>query len=141
MNYYANDEERVRLIGGLRDLAEFLDGNPQVPAPRFTDLFVFPPAGSDAEMFAEIDVIAGQIGVTATDADIPSGHYSAVRDFGPVRYRAVAIPHSARNDSEGANSDAAGSHPRFRRPHRRETHGRPAPGGHRHPGAVTTASG
>ena len=34
MNYYANNEERVRLIGGLRDLAEFLDQNPLVPAPR-----------------------------------------------------------------------------------------------------------
>ena len=58
MSYYANSEERAELIAGLRDLADFLDQDPQVPAPRFTDLFVFPPDGSDAEMFAEIDVIA-----------------------------------------------------------------------------------
>jgi hypothetical protein len=101
MNYYANDEERVRLIAGLRDLAEFLDQNPQVPSPRYTSLLVFPPTGPDAEMFAEVDVIAREIGVTASDADSPAaGHYSAVRDFGPVQYRAVAIPHSARNQSE-----------------------------------------
>ena len=62
MSYYANSEERAELIAGLRELAEFLDQNPQVPAPRSTDLLVFPPDGSDAEMFAEIDVIAGQIG-------------------------------------------------------------------------------
>ena len=101
MNYYANDEERVRLIAGLRDLAEFLDQNPQVPAPSHADLFVFSPKGSDAEMFTEIDVIAEQIGVTAS-ADDPAGHYRAVRDFGPVQYRAVAIPNRARNKNEEA---------------------------------------
>ena len=102
MSYYANSEERTALIAGLRNLAEFLDQNPRIPAPRRTDLLVFPPSGSDAEKFAEIDVIAGQIGTTASDAGSPAGHYSAVRDFGPVQYRAIAIPCSARkNETEG----------------------------------------
>ena len=100
MSYYANSEERAGLIAGLRDLAEFLDKHPSVPAPRRTDMFVFPPVGTDAQMFAEIDAIACQIGATASDADSPAGHYSAYRDFGPVQYRAIAIPHSAR-DNEG----------------------------------------
>lgn len=99
MDYYANDEERIRIIAGLRDLAEFLDQNPQVPAPRYADMLVFPSTGSDAEMFAEIDVIAEQIGVTPS-ADEPTGHYHAVRYFGPVQYRAVAIP-NARHDEGG----------------------------------------
>jgi hypothetical protein len=98
MSNYANSDERSGLIAGLRELAEFLDQNPQIPAPRRTDLLVFPPKGSDAEMFAEIDVIAKRIGTTASDADSPAGHYSAVRDFGPVQYRAVAIPNAARGD-------------------------------------------
>ena len=101
MSCYANSEERPRLISGLRDLAEFLDKNPGVPAPPRTDVLVFPPVGSDAEMFAEIDAIAERIGVTASDADSPTGHYSAVRGFGRVQYRAVAIPLRARNHSEG----------------------------------------
>jgi hypothetical protein len=101
MNYYANEEERQRLIAGLRELAEFLSQNPQVPAPRSTDLLVFPPNGSDAEMFAEIDAIAGDIGALASDVGSPRGHYSAVREFGPIRYRAVAIPNRARNHVEG----------------------------------------
>ena len=95
MNYYANDEQRVRLVAGLRNLADFLDRNPDVPAPWEADLLVFPPEASDAEMFAEIDTIAELIGSTASDTDSPRGHYSAVRDFGPVQYRAVVIPHSA----------------------------------------------
>jgi hypothetical protein len=100
MNYSSNDEKRVRLIAGLRDLADFLDQKPLVPVPWGTDVLVFPAEASDAEMFAEIDTIAELIGSTASDADSPRGHYSAVRDFGPVQYRAVAIPHSAR-DNEG----------------------------------------
>ena len=99
MSNYANSEERAALIAGLRELAEFLDRHPQVPAPRRTDLLVFPPAGSDAEMFAEIDVIAGQIGVTASDADSPPATTARSASFGPSQYRAVAIPHSARNES------------------------------------------
>jgi hypothetical protein len=73
MSYYANSDERTGLITGLRELAEFLDQNPQIPAPRHADLLVFPPAGSDAEMFAEIDVIADLIAVTANDSDSPAG--------------------------------------------------------------------
>jgi hypothetical protein len=96
MNYYANDEQRARLVAGLRDLADFLDRNPEVPAPWGTDLLVFPPEASDAEMFAEIDTIAELIGSTASDDGSPSGHYSAVRSFGPVQYRAIAIPRRAR---------------------------------------------
>jgi hypothetical protein len=63
-------------------------------------VLVFPAVESDADMFAEFDTIAELIGSTASDADSPRGHYSAVRDFGSVQYRAVAIPHSAR-DNEG----------------------------------------
>lgn len=101
MSYYANSEERSDLIGGLRHLANFLDRNPEVPAPRQTEMLVFPPVGSDAEMIAEIDAIAMRIGATASDADSPAGHYSAARYFGPVQYRAVAIPHSARDHESG----------------------------------------
>jgi hypothetical protein len=100
MNYYGNDEERVWLIAGLRDLANFLDQNPDVPVPWRPEVLVFPTEASDSEMFAEIDTIAELIGSDASDAESPRGHYSAVRTFGPVQYRAVAIPHSAR-DNEG----------------------------------------
>lgn len=102
MSYYANPEERDRLIAGLRELAEFLDQNRQVPTPRYTDVLFFPAEGADAEMFAEIDTIAEQIGVTASRNDDPASHYIAYRDFGPVQYRAVAIPQSARAENRKA---------------------------------------
>jgi hypothetical protein len=101
MIYQANSEERERLIAGLRELADFLAQNPDVPVPRHTDVLVFPDRGSNEEMFAEIDVIAQQISAAASDADSPAGHYSAGRDFGPVHYRAVAIPHRDDANNEG----------------------------------------
>jgi hypothetical protein len=101
MNYYADDEQRIRLIAGLRDLADYIEHNPRVPAPPRADVLVFPAEAGDAEMFAEIDAIAEMIGSTASDSDSPHGHYSAVRNFGPVQYRAVAIPHSAREKEGG----------------------------------------
>jgi hypothetical protein len=101
MIYHANSEERERLIAGLRQLADFLGQNSDVPAPRYAEVIVFPARGSNAEMFAEVDVVAQQIGATASSADSPAGHYSAARDFGPVRYRAVAIPNRDDESNEG----------------------------------------
>jgi len=63
-------------------------------APRCnTPCFATSPARS-----SEFSCARTAFGVTSSDADSPTGLYSAVRDFGPVQYRAVAIPHSARDD-------------------------------------------
>ena len=88
--YYASDDERDRLIGGLRALAQFLQDRPDIPAPRWAGVLVFPPDGPDKGQRAEIDVIASRIG-TETD-ESARGHYSCSINFGPVEYRAVAIP-------------------------------------------------
>lgn len=96
MIYYADPGQRARLISGLRDLAIFLEANPDVPAPQYPSLLVFPPNGTDAERRAAIDAIATQIGA---EPGTVCGHYIAVRYFGPVEYRAVAIPHD--NDPNG----------------------------------------
>jgi hypothetical protein len=55
-------------------------------------------------MRAEIDVIAARIGTEATDENSCHGHYVASRTFGPVEYRAVAIPSAQRRagNEEGA---------------------------------------
>ena len=88
---YANPDQRQELITGLRALASFLEDNPEVPAPSFTDVLVFPPFSSDAEKRQEIDVIASRIG-SGTETSRERHHYTASRTFGPVEYRAVAIP-------------------------------------------------
>ena len=97
---YARQDERSRLIDGLRALAQFLNDHPEGAAPRWADILVFPPGGPDEEKRAEIDVIASRIGVKPRE--IVSGHYSASLYFGPVQDRAVAIcQHPDGSDEEG----------------------------------------
>ena len=94
---YANATERQALIGGLRELADFLESNPDIPAPAYTDVIVFPPFASDARKRREIDTIASRIGsVTGTYSSYR--HYQTSRRFGPVEYRAVAIPADENKD-------------------------------------------
>jgi hypothetical protein len=93
---YADSTEHAALIGGLRGLADYLESNPEVPAPSYPTVYMFPSDGGWAEMRAEIDAIAARLDVIACET--PGGHYVATRSFGPVEYRAVAIPRS--NDSE-----------------------------------------
>jgi hypothetical protein len=93
---YADSTARAALINGFRGLADYLESNPELPASGYSPVHAFPPAGDWAEMRAEIDAIAARLGVTASLT--PGGHYVATRSFGPVEYRAVAIP---RNDDEG----------------------------------------
>ena len=88
---YANATERRALISGLRDLAGFLESNPDVPAPAYTDFLVFPPAVSDEEKRREVDAIASLTG-SGTETFSSYRHYQTSRRFGPVQYRAVAIP-------------------------------------------------
>jgi hypothetical protein len=101
MAYYADQDERSRLIDGLRAVAQFLQDHPDVPAPRWVDALVFPPDGTDKEERAEIDMIARCIG-TQTNVSA-RGHYSCSISFGSVEYRAVAIPETPRScDEKGA---------------------------------------
>ena len=89
---YGNAEERGSLTAGLRDLADFLEENPEAPVPRHADVLVFPPTGTDMQMKAEIDRIAALIDAAVNDQTADSGHYTASRKFGPVQYEAVVIP-------------------------------------------------
>jgi len=93
---YANSSERTALISGLRALADYLDSNPEVPAPFHTDVLTFPPVTDWEAMCTEIDAIAARLGVTGRKT--AGGHYVAIRSFGPIEYRAVAIPRG--NDDE-----------------------------------------
>ncbi|WP_066361068.1 hypothetical protein [Herbidospora mongoliensis] len=85
------------LIGGLRDLADFLDANPAVPVPSTEiTITVYPTRADDEEMRAVVDTMAAGLGAEINPNDLPYGHYSTCRNFGPVQYGAVAIMREAR---------------------------------------------
>ncbi|MGV9303824.1 hypothetical protein ACWDLG_10675 [Nonomuraea sp. NPDC003727] len=85
---------RDDLINGLIDLAAFLEANPSLPVPDSVDAYAFPDDdGTDEEMRHFVNRAAI---VLETVPSEHSGHYRAVRAFGPAAYRAVAILASAR---------------------------------------------
>jgi len=95
---YTDSTERAAVISGLRGLADYLELTPEMPAPAYPVIYTFPSSGEWAVMRAEIDAAAALLGVTATVTN--GGHYVATRSFGPVEYRAVAIP-PHRDSEEG----------------------------------------
>lgn len=95
---HADSTQRAAIISGFRALADYLESNPEVPAPAYPVVHTFPPVGDWPQMCAEIDATAAWLGVMAHLTD--GGHYVAARFFGPVEYRAVAIPPKTQNGSE-----------------------------------------
>jgi hypothetical protein len=87
---YAHPVERAALIEGFRDLADYLESNPDVPTTIDATVYAFPPKWDCAVMRAEIDAIAEMIGSQAREV-AEGRHYIVTRSFGPVEYRAVAI--------------------------------------------------
>lgn len=81
--------ERAALIAGLHELADYLADNPDIPAPKWAELNVYP-NGADAEQITEVDRVASALGVKPTWSD-DGQHYRAHRSFGPVRLGTVAI--------------------------------------------------
>ena len=98
MSYYANRAERLKLIAGLLALAEFLTENEEVPAPKCIDVMVFPHESDDDADCREVERIAALIGATTQTSK--AGHYLTSRAFGPVEYRAIAIPTNKREAHE-----------------------------------------
>lgn len=92
MTYYANDDERDHLIGELRPAAEFLQEHRGLLKPRRAYILAFPPDEADEEKRAEIDVIVTRTGAETSEST--SGRYFCSPRFGPVEYRAAAIPGS-----------------------------------------------
>jgi hypothetical protein len=81
---------RIRVAAGLRDLASFIERNPDLPIPRNVDISLSVIGDDDKQERDEIDRIAAILGVPAT---FPYGlhHYRAAREFGPVTFSALAI--------------------------------------------------
>jgi hypothetical protein len=85
---YATSRSRARLIVDLRRFADFLESRADLPAPAYLDVLVFPTAGTDSAMRAEIDRIATVLG---TDTEEDGGHYATGTAVGLISYRVVAI--------------------------------------------------
>ncbi|GAA0970273.1 hypothetical protein GCM10009555_018910 [Acrocarpospora macrocephala] len=83
--------DRYDMITGLRDLADFLETNPNIPAPRNVTIHHFPARHADDEMCAEVDKVAALLGSEINRNDVPHGYYRTSVHFGPVEYTALAV--------------------------------------------------
>lgn len=98
MTIFTTGSDRAALIQGLIDLAAFIETHPDVPIGSYEgitaslDLMVFP-QGTMSERCHDVDAIAALIGEAAVTP--PRLHnYVTERHFGPVTYKAVAVPPS-----------------------------------------------
>jgi hypothetical protein len=91
---HESDEHRLRLAQGLIDAAIWIVNNPAAPVPETVTIQYSPP-GSDAVKTAEVEMTAALIGQPAASTSDDLAHIAG-RDFGPVRYRAVAVTAAAR---------------------------------------------
>lgn len=90
-------DRRTAFATGLRELADFIEANPELPIPRSsTVIHYFPQQAPDAEMCTEIDRIAEILGTEIDPDHLPHGHYTTSRCFGPISYEAAAILADAR---------------------------------------------
>jgi hypothetical protein len=82
---------------GLENAAAFIKSHPDLPlgGSDALNVYVSGSGSTDAEARAEIDRIAGILGVTPRE-NTKGNHYSAERSFGPgVTYKATAIDREA----------------------------------------------
>jgi hypothetical protein len=69
---------RDLFISGLRELAGFLDDNPQIPVPVTQDFYVFTDVDAARDMMA---------GTGTWDKDYNGEYLSYIREFGGMDYR------------------------------------------------------
>jgi hypothetical protein len=86
---------RQAFITGLRNLADYLDQHPAVPVPKYGTEVYLHASSTDDGGCTQVRRFARQLGITPPGNVSYSGHYEAVRCFGPVGYRMIAISNQA----------------------------------------------
>jgi hypothetical protein len=104
MSFTTDPATRQAFITGLRDLADYLDRHPAVPVPRYGTEIHLCASSADDGGCAQVNQFARQLGVAAPQRISSSGHYEAVRSFGPVGYRMLAISDAAMARHHAADS-------------------------------------
>jgi hypothetical protein len=90
---FPNRTPRDQLTAGLRQVADYLDTHPDIPAaPYGWELLVSTHRTTDVDGIAEVDRIAAVLGVPVEDGIADGGHYAAIKTFGPITYQAFHIP-------------------------------------------------
>lgn len=92
---------RDDMIKGLREMADWLEANPAAPIAPFESARIQHTVDYDAAgletAHRHLDHIGEQLGLPAR---MSYGHYGVTKEFGPVRYIAVAIEVADEDEAE-----------------------------------------
>lgn len=91
MRFATDPATRQAFTTGLRALADYLDQHPAVPVPRYGTEIHMTADSIDHGGCGQVNEFARQLGIAAPASISDSGHYEAIRFFGPVGYRMTAI--------------------------------------------------
>lgn len=94
LSHNGYDEHRYAFISGLRELADYLGGHPDVPVPDYSTTIHVIAAPMEEGGARWVDEVADLLGVPVEDRTGRNGNYTATRNFGPIEFRIVSIPHS-----------------------------------------------
>jgi hypothetical protein len=91
MRFATDPATRQAFITGLRVLADYLDRHPAVPVPRYGTEIHVTADSTDHGGCGQVNQFARQLAIPAPQSISDSGHYEAIRFFGPVGYKMTAI--------------------------------------------------
>jgi hypothetical protein len=97
---------RTQIITGLRQLADYLDANPDIPVNEYGwTLMTFARRDDDTAGRAEVDQVAKGLTVPVSD-DTGGGHYTAARTFGRITYEFIHVTQRSRAEHRALMSYA-----------------------------------
>lgn len=94
MNQPADTAARAEFITGLRELADYLARNPEVPVPPYGNCLLVNVNSTEEGGAFQVREAARALGTPVRDETATGGHYYTQKPFGPLEYRVVSIPDS-----------------------------------------------
>jgi hypothetical protein len=96
-----NADNRVEFTAALRELADFLDAHPAVPAPAYPSLTIHADGETEAERADHVRQLADALGASVTES---ATSYRAELTFGPLTFSAYASTDAWVAACDGAQS-------------------------------------
>lgn len=98
--------DRLAYINSLRNLADFLDTNPDIPIPDVTLTANYYPHGTDEEICDQVNRVARLLSADIDTHGLAFGHISTGIAFGLAEYKAVGLLSSTRAHRAARHSHA-----------------------------------
>jgi hypothetical protein len=86
MIYQGNFEQRIAYITALRDLADWLEANPDVPVPSYGHDLQLSLCGTEEQRRQDMQDMGAVFGSAPVDPYGDGTHLEVAKQFGPIKY-------------------------------------------------------